>query len=94
MPTYEGLEHFKLEIKMGECVFDHLSTISLFLTVTFFPSGAFSNVFKALEISTGKHVASMVTVYLWIFICSAIYSLVKVVRKYELNASQVSTNSL
>jgi hypothetical protein len=23
MPTYKGLEHFKLDIKMGECVFDH-----------------------------------------------------------------------
>jgi serine/threonine-protein kinase RCK2 len=32
MPTFKGLEHFKLEDKMGECVFDHLSIISLFLT--------------------------------------------------------------
>ena len=36
MPTYQGLENFKLEIKMGECVFDHLSTIHPFLKVTFF----------------------------------------------------------
>lgn len=62
MPTFKGLEHFKLEVKMGECVFDHLSLISLFLKVTFISSGAFSNVFKALEISTGNHVASMVSV--------------------------------
>lgn len=50
MPTYKGLEHFKLEDKMGD--------------------GAFSNVYKALEISTGSRVA------------------IKVVRKFELNASQ------
>jgi serine/threonine protein kinase len=50
MPTYEGLENFKLEEKMGD--------------------GAFSNVFKALDISANKHVA------------------IKVVRKFELNASQ------
>ncbi|KAE9410282.1 Pkinase-domain-containing protein [Gymnopus androsaceus JB14] len=50
MPTYKGLENFKLLEKMGD--------------------GAFSNVYKALDLQTGKKVA------------------VKVVRKYELNASQ------
>ena len=35
MPTFKGLEHFKLQVKMGECVSDYLSITSLFLTVTF-----------------------------------------------------------
>ena len=66
MPTYKGLERFKLDIKMGECVFYHLSIVfSPLLTLAFISSGAFSNVFKALEISTGKHVASMVSDYLF-----------------------------
>ncbi|KAF8996279.1 Pkinase-domain-containing protein [Hymenopellis radicata] len=37
MPTYKGLENFKLEDKMGD--------------------GAFSNVYKALDLTTGKRVA-------------------------------------
>ncbi|KAF7776075.1 hypothetical protein Agabi119p4_4468 [Agaricus bisporus var. burnettii] len=56
MPTYKGLEEFKLLEKMGD--------------------GAFSNVYHALEISTRKKVA------------------VKVVRKYELNASQAGEKHL
>ncbi|KAJ3575165.1 hypothetical protein NP233_g1269 [Leucocoprinus birnbaumii] len=56
MPTYKGLENFKLLEKMGD--------------------GAFSNVYKAIEISSGKKVA------------------VKVVRKYELNASQAGDKHL
>ncbi|KAL5508026.1 SRK1 [Sanghuangporus vaninii] len=50
MPTYKGLEKFKLLEKMGD--------------------GAFSNVYKAMDLTTGDRVA------------------VKVVRKFELNASQ------
>ncbi|TFK43361.1 kinase-like domain-containing protein [Crucibulum laeve] len=56
MPTYKGLENFKLIEKMGD--------------------GAFSNVYKALDLTTGKKVA------------------VKVVRKYELNASQAGEKHL
>ncbi|KAF5363580.1 hypothetical protein D9756_000543 [Leucocoprinus leucothites] len=56
LPSYKGLENFKLLEKMGD--------------------GAFSNVYKALEISSGKKVA------------------VKVVRKYELNASQAGEKHL
>ncbi|KAG1715953.1 hypothetical protein ID866_1242 [Astraeus odoratus] len=51
MPTYKGLENFKLLDKMGD--------------------GAFSNVYKAIDLTTNQKVA------------------VKVVRKFELNASQV-----
>lgn len=29
MPTYKGLEHFKLEDKMGECVFYYLSMVKV-----------------------------------------------------------------
>lgn len=50
MPTYKGLENFKLLEKMGD--------------------GAFSNVYKAIDLTTNEKVA------------------VKVVRKFELNASQ------
>jgi serine/threonine protein kinase len=56
MPTYVGLENFKLVDKMGD--------------------GAFSNVYKAIDLTTGKKVA------------------VKVVRKYELNASQAGDKHL
>ncbi|KAJ7047527.1 kinase-like domain-containing protein [Mycena alexandri] len=50
MPTYKGLENFKIVEKMGD--------------------GAFSNVYHATDLTTNKKVA------------------VKVVRKFELNASQ------
>jgi serine/threonine protein kinase len=50
LPTYKGLDNFKLLDKMGD--------------------GAFSNVYKAMDLTTGQTVA------------------VKVVRKFELNASQ------
>ncbi|TCD70499.1 hypothetical protein EIP91_003260 [Steccherinum ochraceum] len=50
MPSYKGLEQFKLLDKMGD--------------------GAFSNVYKAVDLKTGQKVA------------------VKVVRKFELSASQ------
>jgi len=56
MPTYKGLENFKLLEKMGD--------------------GAFSNVYNALDLTTGKKVA------------------VKVVRKYELNATQAGEKHL
>ncbi|KAJ6509970.1 kinase-like domain-containing protein [Mycena vitilis] len=50
MPSYKGLENFKIVEKMGD--------------------GAFSNVYHAIDLTTNKKVA------------------VKVVRKFELNASQ------
>ncbi|KAH7887888.1 kinase-like domain-containing protein [Phlebopus sp. FC_14] len=56
MPTYKGLENFRLIDKMGD--------------------GAFSNVYKGIDLSTGNKVA------------------VKVVRKYELNASQAGEKHL
>ncbi|KAI0347047.1 Pkinase-domain-containing protein [Trametopsis cervina] len=56
MPTYAGLEDYKLVEKMGD--------------------GAFSNVYKAIDIRTGQKVA------------------VKVVRKYELSASQAGDRHL
>ena len=54
MPTYQGLEQFKLTDKMGE------SVILLFLFASrahLHSSGAFSNVYRAVEISSGKNVA-------------------------------------
>ncbi|KAH8106165.1 Pkinase-domain-containing protein [Cristinia sonorae] len=56
MPTYKGLEQFKLIDKMGD--------------------GAFSNVYKAIDLRTGQKVA------------------VKVVRKYELSATQAGEKHL
>ncbi|KAM6495720.1 Protein kinase-like domain containing protein [Amanita muscaria] len=56
MPSYSGLEHYRLLEKMGD--------------------GAFSNVYEAISISTAQKIA------------------VKVVRKYELNASQAGEKHL
>ncbi|ESK97589.1 serine threonine-protein [Moniliophthora roreri MCA 2997] len=56
MPSYRGLENFKLLDKMGD--------------------GAFSNVYKALDLTSNNKVA------------------VKVVRKFELNASQAGEKHL
>lgn len=56
LPTYKGLDNFKLLDKMGD--------------------GAFSNVYKAIDLTTGQTVA------------------VKVVRKFELNASQAGEKHL
>ncbi|KAL4241594.1 Protein kinase domain-containing protein [Abortiporus biennis] len=56
MPTYKGLEQFKLVEKMGD--------------------GAFSNVYKAIDLRTNQKVA------------------VKVVRKFELSASQAGDKHL
>nr|AVR59252.1 calmodulin-dependent protein kinase 3 [Ganoderma lucidum] len=59
MPTYKGLENYKLLEKMGD--------------------GAFSNVYKAIDLQTGQKVAA------WKELTQCP---VKVVRKYELSASQ------
>ncbi|KAL4081744.1 kinase-like domain-containing protein [Scleroderma yunnanense] len=56
MPSYKGLENFRLLDKMGD--------------------GAFSNVYKAIDLTTNEKVA------------------VKVVRKFELNASQAGEKHL
>ncbi|KAG0705506.1 kinase-like domain-containing protein [Suillus ampliporus] len=56
LPTYKGLDNFRLLDKMGD--------------------GAFSNVYKAVDLTTGERVA------------------VKVVRKFELNASQAGEKHL
>ncbi|PFH52518.1 hypothetical protein AMATHDRAFT_1925 [Amanita thiersii Skay4041] len=67
MPSYRGLENFRLLEKMGECACIPLIASFSLMAV----SGAFSNVYKATDLTTKHKVA------------------VKVVRKYELNASQV-----
>ena len=56
MPSYKGLENFKLTEKMGEWVSIEPSDISS--TFQYPYSGAFSNVYKAIDIS-GKKVAGM-----------------------------------
>lgn len=60
MPTYQGLENFKLVEKMGEYVFDVLflfipsqSIIGMVSII----SGAFSNVYKAIDLRNGEKVA-------------------------------------
>ncbi|EED77324.1 predicted protein, partial [Postia placenta Mad-698-R] len=60
MPTYKGLENYKLLDKMGD--------------------GAFSNVYKAIDTRTGQKVYHANPF--------SHHDLVKVVRKYELSASQ------
>ena len=56
MPTYKGLERYKLIEKKGECAiftwFIRVDRLTDFLC-----SGAFSNVYKALDLTLGTHVA-------------------------------------
>ncbi|KAF7352934.1 Protein kinase domain-containing protein [Mycena venus] len=66
MPTYKGLENFKIVEKMGD--------------------GAFSNVYHAVDLTTNKKVAGKPT--LSASLCPSHIPSVKVVRKFELNASQ------
>ncbi|KNZ73858.1 Serine/threonine-protein kinase srk1 [Termitomyces sp. J132] len=73
MPKYQGLENFELIDKMGESV--HINP-SLVLFFSFAISGAFSNVYRGIDLRTSMKVA------------------VKVVRKYELNASQAGDKHL
>ncbi len=59
MPTYKGLENFQLIEKMGESVknfagLKHHAHVSC--------SGAFSNVYKAVDLTTQKSVAGMYSV--------------------------------
>lgn len=54
MPTYKGLENFRLLEKMGEYVLYHRCGYLIF---TFHFSGAFSNVYKAIDVTTGAKVA-------------------------------------
>lgn len=56
MPVYKGLEKFKLLEKMGEYVY---YLVSFALSAECFHSGAFSNVYKALDLSSGLKVAGM-----------------------------------
>ena len=57
MPTYKGLEKYKLVEKMGECVssIGNLSSTSANVCLAY--SGAFSNVYKAIDTQTGQKVA-------------------------------------
>jgi hypothetical protein len=59
MPVYKGLENFKLLDKMGEYVicFDIVAIIGAKIGTTL--SGAFSNVYKAVDLRTGQKVAGM-----------------------------------
>ena len=91
MPTYKGLEQYKLTDKMGE------SVILFFLLAPgahLHPSGAFSNVYRAVETANGRNVAGQFPVPFLYNPCrlSIFPPPVKVVRKFELNASQVSSS--
>lgn len=56
MPAHKGLENFKLIEKMGEYVL--ISDICIRHCVSDYPpSGAFSNVYKAIDLKTGQKVA-------------------------------------
>jgi hypothetical protein len=55
MPVYKGLEHFKIVTKMGESVAFPVFQISY----SFWRSGAFSNVYHAVDLTTNKKVAGM-----------------------------------
>jgi serine/threonine-protein kinase RCK2 len=58
MPVYKGLERYRLIEKKGECViFTRLIRLGVGRLTDFLCSGAFSNVYKALDLSLGTHVA-------------------------------------
>lgn len=57
MPSYKGLEDFKIVEKMGECV--QLYNSYFVLLIDCHGSGAFSNVYNALDLTSNKKVASM-----------------------------------
>jgi hypothetical protein len=56
MPIFKGLEDYRLEEKMGESVSFFLLVFLYLLSML---SGAFSNVFKATELSTTRRVAGL-----------------------------------
>ena len=55
-------------------------------------SGAFSNVYKAQDLSTGQKVASTTECYHRVPLLTLVPFTVKVVRKFELNSQQVSVH--
>jgi hypothetical protein len=56
MPAYKGLERYKLIEKKGECaIFTRLIRVGRL--TDFLCSGAFSNVYKALDLTLGTYVA-------------------------------------
>jgi hypothetical protein len=56
MPAYNGLERYKLIEKKGECaIFPRLIRVGRLTDLLC--SGAFSNVYKALDLTSGTHVA-------------------------------------
>jgi hypothetical protein len=58
LPAYKGLERFRLVEKKGECVIFTRPILTGWLTVLIL-SGAFSNVYKALDVTSGMSVAGM-----------------------------------
>lgn len=59
LPVYRGMEQFKLIEKMGECVQYPLPIAADPNHRSYCGSGAFSNVYKALDVATSQKVASM-----------------------------------
>jgi serine/threonine-protein kinase RCK2 len=57
MPIYDGLERFKLIEKKGECAIFTLYLAHASRLTDFLHSGAFSNVYKALDLTSGTYVA-------------------------------------
>jgi hypothetical protein len=90
MPSYKGLERYKLVEKKGECdIFTRL--IRGGRLTDLLCSGAFSNVYKALDLTSGMHVAGTpFPPQLATFLSPDQLLLVKAVRKFELTPSQVS----
>ena len=90
MPSYKGLERYKLIEKKGECaIFTQLNRGGRLTDPLC--SGAFSNVYKALDLTSGMHVAGTpFPPQLATFPSPDLLLLVKAVRKFELTPSQVS----
>lgn len=59
MPTYKGLENYRLLDKMGECVLHRSQCIPRAHSTLNVTSGAFSNVYKAIDLRTSARVAGV-----------------------------------
>ena len=79
MPTYKGLENYRLLDKMGECVVHRSLPVLRANFASMSPSGAFSNVYRAIDLRTNVKVAGQHNV---------------IVRpRYVLNATSIQSRS-
>jgi flagellar motor protein MotB len=91
MPTYKGLEQYKLVEKMGECVVDSHYLPSQALTHRASVAHSQTSTRRSIYVQVKR--LRVCFVYLLYQTSSSAIATVKIVRKYELSASQVSSLS-